>query len=152
MILYRLFIAVAIILAASAVFWGASRLVLRTRARRGLGIAAYQIGNPAILYFTTPECVPCKTVQRPALESIREVFGESVQIIIIDASQNPTLADRWGVLSVPTTFIIDRNGRPRGVNHGVARTEKLTRQLRQMDPSLTSRQAGTLPDPTNQLS
>jgi hypothetical protein len=32
-------------------------------------------------------------------------------------------------LSVPTTYIIDSQGQPRFVNHGVALYEKLSRQL-----------------------
>ncbi|HLE53485.1 MAG TPA: hypothetical protein VI755_15570, partial [Anaerolineales bacterium] len=42
-------------------------------------------------------------------------------------------ADYWGVLSVPTTFIIDRRGRPRRVNHGVASAEKLFKQIEDVD-------------------
>jgi protein-disulfide isomerase-like protein with CxxC motif len=40
------------------------------------------------------------------------------------------LANEWGVMSVPTTFILDKDGRPRQINHGVARAEKLLAQLK----------------------
>jgi thioredoxin-like negative regulator of GroEL len=87
-------------------------------------------GVPAILYFTTPTCMPCKTVQRPAIQKVRETLGQGIQIIEIDASQRADLAQEWGVMSVPTTFIIDKNGQPRQVNHGVTRAEKLLAQLK----------------------
>jgi len=32
-------------------------------------------------------------------------------------------------LSVPTTYLIDRGGQPRHVNHGVASAEKLMTQI-----------------------
>jgi thiol-disulfide isomerase/thioredoxin len=87
-------------------------------------------GIPAIVYFTTPDCIPCRTQQQPALAQLTRTLGsEGVQIIKIDATQDPESADRWGVFSAPTTFIIDRHGKTRAVNHGVANADKLRRQL-----------------------
>jgi thioredoxin 1 len=91
-------------------------------------------GVPAVLYFTTPDCAVCKAAQRPALQRLRERLGEAVQVIEIDACEQPAVADYWGVLSVPTTFIIDAQGQPRAVNHGLASLEKLTRQLETLRP------------------
>jgi thiol-disulfide isomerase/thioredoxin len=86
-----------------------------------------QPGLPVILYFTTPMCVSCKTQQVPALERLRQ--EAAVQIIKVDATENPTAAERWGVFSVPTTFVIDTNGRTLAVNHGVANFKMLKSQL-----------------------
>jgi thiol-disulfide isomerase/thioredoxin len=110
-------------------YMGLSRLVLAWRTRRGLGVEAYQSGRPAVLYFTAPGCAPCHTMQRPELDRLAAEFGPRLQIIELDATQRPDMADHWGVLSVPTTFVIDAQGRPRGVNHGVARAERLAAQL-----------------------
>ncbi len=41
----------------------------------------------------------------------------------------PELADYWGVLSVPTTFVIDGQGQPRHINHGMTSQDKLRRQI-----------------------
>jgi thiol-disulfide isomerase/thioredoxin len=150
--LARVFISIALILLVIGIVRGGAWLIMRTRAKRGLGIVDFQMGRPAILYFTTPDCIPCRTIQRPALASIGDIYGERLQIITIDAYQNPALADRWGVLSVPTTFIIDRQGRPRGVNHGVARAERLQTQLTQIDQLLSSAQMGATLDTSNRFS
>jgi len=82
-----------------------------------------------LVYFTTPTCVPCKTVQRPAIQKISEMLGNTLQVLEIDATQQPDLASRWGVLSVPTTFLIDPRGQVRHVNHGVTRAEQLLLQI-----------------------
>lgn len=84
---------------------------------------------PAILYFTSPHCVPCKTQQRPALQRLLADLGENVQVIEVNALEQPDAADRWGVLSVPTTFILDRRGQPREINYGVTGVDKLKHQL-----------------------
>lgn len=105
------------------------RLLLAWRARQDLGLPAYRLGTPAILYFTSPGCAPCESVQGPALDRVREIYRARLQVLEVDATQQPRLADAWGVLSVPTTFLIDAEGRPRAVNHGVARYERLLSQL-----------------------
>jgi thiol-disulfide isomerase/thioredoxin len=82
-----------------------------------------------LVYFTASTCVPCKTVQRPAIQKLSQMLGSALHIIEIDAAEQPELANRWGVMSVPTTFIIDPRGKLRHVNHGVTRAEKLLMQL-----------------------
>ena len=69
-------------------------------------------------------------VDHTAIQKVKQALGEKVQVIEIDASEQTDLADEWGVLSVPTTFIIDKNGQPRQINHGVTRAEKLLAQLK----------------------
>lgn len=86
-------------------------------------------GVPTIVYFTTPTCVPCRTQQQPALVQLQDELGENVQIVKIDATEDPNTADRWGVFSAPTTFILDSNGVPRQVNHGVADSNRLKQQI-----------------------
>jgi len=82
-----------------------------------------------LVYFTMPGCVPCKTIQRPAIQKLSSVLKDDVQVFEFDVTQRPELASRWGVMSVPTTFIIAPNGQVRHVNHGVARFEKLVAQI-----------------------
>ena len=108
-----------------------NRLVLARTAGKFKALEGFSPGTPAILYFTTPTCIPCKTVQRPAIQQVQRTLGDGIQVIEIDASQRMDLAAEWGVMSVPTTFIIDKDGQPRQINHGVARAEKLMAQLKE---------------------
>lgn len=85
--------------------------------------------KPVLVYFTTPQCAPCKTVQRPAIERVVSLLGANLEVVEIDATRQPDLAKRWGVMSVPTTFVLDARGEARYVNNGVTRAEKLLEQI-----------------------
>ena len=150
-LLTRLGIAIAIALGGVVLYWAVAKLrlsLLRRRAASGSHFGGLELrpGVPAILYFTTPNCAPCRTVQGPAVEELREQMGARLQIIKIDASEQIALADYWGVLSVPTTFIIDAQGRPRHVNNGVTPAVRLRQQLREfaglVDPAEDQPRAG----------
>jgi thiol-disulfide isomerase/thioredoxin len=92
----------------------------------------YQTGQLSILYFTTPTCVPCRVIQKPALQQVREQLGDRLQLIEVDATARPDMAKEWNVLSVPTTFLIDGQGIARFVNHGVTRADKLLDQIKKL--------------------
>jgi thiol-disulfide isomerase/thioredoxin len=129
-VITRLLWAIIILLSGAAIFWLYTRLTLRRLAlQRPPGLENLRPDIPAILYFTTPECAPCKTIQRPALQRLQQQLGGRLQVIEINAAEKPDLAGAWGVLSVPTTFILDSQGRPRHINHGVANADKLLHQL-----------------------
>lgn len=127
--LERTLVALFIIGVGLAVYLGWTRLGLARKGRHSLGLPGYRPGRPAVLYFTTPGCLPCETVQRPALSELMARWDGRLQVLEVDALAHPELADSWGVLAVPTTFVIDSAGRPRRVNHGVARSARLASQL-----------------------
>lgn len=88
-------------------------------------------GAPAevlVLAFTTPECLPCKTVQRPALEALERQHPGRIVFSEVNALEAPDLARRFGILTVPSTVIIGRDGEVRAINHGTALTERLVTQ------------------------
>ncbi len=125
----RLVTALALIALGLLAYGVYSRLTIQRAQNRRIGLESARPGLATILYFTTPGCAPCRTVQAPAIEQVTKAHADSVQVIKIDAQEHPDIADHWGVLSVPTTFVIDRAGRPRFFNPGIARAEKLEQQL-----------------------
>ena len=127
--IYRLLIALLILLSGVLLYRGINSLTLRRARVRVPGLERLRPGVPVLLYFTTSTCAPCKTIQRPAIQRLQERIGERMEVVEVDASSQPEVASQWGVLSVPTTFIIDAQGNPRYVNHGVAPLDKLQRQF-----------------------
>jgi thiol-disulfide isomerase/thioredoxin len=89
----------------------------------------FQGNNPTLLYFTTADCMPCKTFQRPVVQQLQEMLSGHLNLVEIDAISNSEMAKQWGVLSVPTIFILDTQGRPQHINHGITSKEKLLTQL-----------------------
>ena len=135
-ILLRLLEAMGIIAAGWLVFRLSNAAVLSRAARAAPAARQENLllpGRPAILYFTTPDCVTCRVYQRPQLRRLEGMLGERVQVVEVDAQSRPELAGRWGVLSVPTTFVLDAAGVPRHVNHGAVTAEQLAEQIHSMN-------------------
>ena len=128
-ILLRLFLAIGIIILGAAAYWLINQRLL-ARAKNNLFTLFKTLPKkPVLVYFTTSDCAPCKTVQRPAIEQVSNLFGEKLHVIEINAYERPDLARVWGVISVPTTFLLDARGEARYVNNGVARANKLMEQI-----------------------
>ena len=83
--------------------------------------------RPAILYFTTPECAQCRLQQAPILNQLAAKVDVAVHKL--DAVEQETLARFYGIMTVPTTVVLDRQLRPIAVNHGVAPLPKLLAQV-----------------------
>jgi thiol-disulfide isomerase/thioredoxin len=134
-ILLRFGLAIVIIGVGVFAYWWINQRSLLKAQTNALTLFGRLPEKPVIVYFTTPDCVPCKTIQRPALNKISAVMGDTLQVIEIDAAHRPELAKLWGVMSVPTTFLLDARGEARYVNHGVTRAEKLMEQLQTLQQS-----------------
>ena len=128
-LLLRFVSAVGIIFLGVGAYWLVNQFLL-SRANNHVTSLLNPLPNkPVIVYFTTPDCAPCKTVQRPALEKLTSLLGEKLHVVEIDATERPDLAKTWGVMSVPTTFLLNSRGEARYVNNGVTRVEKLMEQI-----------------------
>lgn len=129
-ILLRFGLAVVIIGLGTFAYWLTNQRLL-VRARNNIFTLFNRLPNkPVLVYFTTPDCAPCQTIQRPAIHRVSHLLGEKLEVVEIDATERPDLAKAWGVMSVPTTFVLDTRGQARFVNNGVARAEKLLEQIK----------------------
>ena len=92
-------------------------------------VAGRDVSGPAILFFTGAACTVCHTAQRPALERLAPQIGGRVTVREIDVAAEPALAQQFRVMSLPTTVVLDRDGRAHAVNSGFAPAPVLQRQL-----------------------
>jgi thiol-disulfide isomerase/thioredoxin len=86
-------------------------------------------GKPTLLYFTGQYCTACKLQQTPIVEKIRARLGQSIAIQTYDVSTHPDIADRYRVLTLPTTVVLDKQGGVKAINYGVTAQGKLEAQL-----------------------
>ncbi|MET0474938.1 MAG: thioredoxin family protein [Mycobacterium sp.] len=89
-----------------------------------LGLAE---GRPTVLHFSADWCGPCAGVRRVVDEVCAALPG--VAHVEIDMDHNPAAARRLTVLSLPTTFIFDADGRQQYRASGVPKAADLRTAL-----------------------
>ena len=82
-----------------------------------------------ILAFSSADCHQCHQLQMPALQRVLRARGNDVSVLEIDAPSSPELTQRYRVLTLPTTVVLDDTGRAHAVNYGFANTERLLEQV-----------------------
>jgi len=65
--------------------------------------------RPVIVDFHALWCAPCK-MQAPVLKQVADELGDKVRVMKIDVDQNPEIAGRYDIRSVPTLMIF-KDGR-----------------------------------------
>jgi thiol-disulfide isomerase/thioredoxin len=90
----------------------------------GLGLSDT---GPTVLHFSAEWCGPCAGVRR-VVDQVCAQLPE-VAHVEIDMDANPEAARRLSVLSLPTTIIFDRDGRPRYRTSGVPKAADLRSAL-----------------------
>lgn len=88
--------------------------------------------GPTIVHFTAVWCGPCAAVRRVVHQVIADL--PAVAHVEIDMDHSPAAARRLSVLSLPTTFIFDSDGRQLYRSSGVPKAADLKAAL---EPLLT---------------
>ena len=83
--------------------------------------------GPTVVHFSATWCSPCKQVRR-VVDQVCDDLGD-VAHVEIDMDDNPAAARRLSVLSLPTTFIFDADGRQRYRTAGVPKADDLRSAL-----------------------
>ena len=131
----RILILIVFVLVAMAGYW----LWRWLQARRTAALATAALpselvrtvapGRPNLLYFTTEQCAQCRFQQAPILTQLQAKMD--VVIHKLDAVEQEALAHFYGIMTVPTTVVLDPQLRPVAINHGVAPLQKLQAQIGQ---------------------
>ncbi|HEU5438083.1 MAG TPA: hypothetical protein VFU88_02240 [Ktedonobacterales bacterium] len=117
------------------------RVYVAAQRRQALAAPASAFGNVAplpddlpsapvrILAFSSDVCRQCHTLQAPALRRLAAARPEAVAIRELDAPSHSALAERFRILTLPSTVLLDAAGHPLAINYGFANTEKLLAQV-----------------------
>lgn len=129
----RLALTVSLILLGVGLYVAGRGAHLRLVGRSGRnilpGLENFQLGQPALLYFSGAHCVPCRTVVKPALHRLTVELENRFQMLEVDAESQTDAVRQWKVLSVPTIFVLDPQGKPRHVHYGAVHPEVLRSEL-----------------------
>jgi len=106
------------------------RLLAQPSGRLWTSLGLEPDGRATLVAFSTPSCAACHTAQTPALRLVEhEVGAANLRVVSVDAAREPTLAQAFGILTVPSTVVLASSGQVLAINHGFAPSEKLTAQL-----------------------
>jgi thioredoxin 1 len=61
--------------------------------------------GPVVVDFYADWCAPCRMVS-PIIEELAREFDGKVRFVKVNIDENPALANRYGVMSIPTIVFI----------------------------------------------
>jgi thioredoxin 1 len=79
--------------------------------------------GPVVVDFWAEWCGPCRMIA-PALEEIQGAMGDKVKIVKLNVDENPAIAQKYGIMSIPTLMIF-KNGELASRQVGAAPKAKL---------------------------
>ena len=83
--------------------------------------------KPCIVDFYADWCGPCKMMS-PIIEEIAEELGEKVKVGKVNSDENMELAQKYGIMSIPTIMII-KNGKVTKTFVGVTSKEEIINEI-----------------------
>ncbi|HAJ92081.1 MAG TPA: hypothetical protein DCO71_05615 [Gammaproteobacteria bacterium] len=103
------------------------------KSSQSMATATITNAKPNIVYFWSPQCSQCIAIQTPIIDTLAAIAGEdTLTVSKHDVSKSLEHANNWGVKTVPTIFVLDKNGTVRYVNNGLATKKILMGQLEEL--------------------
>jgi len=84
--------------------------------------------TPTLLYFRSDSCAVCPAQGR-YVEQVAGMWNGRLAIHKIDADSEPQTAQQYGVMTLPTTILVDDSGAVYDVNYGLTNAHKLNKQV-----------------------
>lgn len=84
-------------------------------------------GKAALVDFYADWCGPCK-MMAPVVEELSEEYKEKAVFGKVNVDENPSLAQKYGVMSIPT-FVVLKDGQVAGKSMGAIDKKELEEKL-----------------------
>jgi thioredoxin 1 len=88
---------------------------------------------PVLVDFWADWCVPCHMVS-PIVEEIGKEKGQSLRVVKLNVDENPSTAQRYGVMGIPT-LILFKDGEEKARVVGAKGKDAI---LREIDPHIAA--------------
>lgn len=88
-------------------------------------------GRNSLVDFGSTRCVPCE-MMAPILETLREKYKGKVNILFVHVGEEPILASRYGVQSIPVQIFFDKTGKEAFRHVGFFAQEQIEKKLAEM--------------------
>jgi len=88
-------------------------------------------GRASLVDFGSTGCVPCD-MMAPILETLREKYKGKVNVLFVHVGEEPILASRYGVQSIPIQIFFDKTGKEVFRHVGFFAQEQIEEKLSEM--------------------
>jgi len=89
-------------------------------------------GRASLIDFGSTGCVPCKMME-PILETLSKKYKDKVNVLFINVTEEPILASRYGVQSIPVQIFFDKAGREFFRHVGFFPQEQIETKISEME-------------------
>jgi len=72
---------------------------------------------PQLIELGSESCIPCKMMQ-PILAELRAEYEGQLEVKVFDVYENPNVAEKYNMRSIPTQIFLDREGKEISRNVG----------------------------------
>jgi thioredoxin 1 len=92
---------------------------------------ARESSRPSLVDFGSKGCIPCD-MMAPILETLRKKYEGKVNVIFIHIGEEPILASRYGVQTIPVQAFFDKTGREVFRHVGFFAQDEIEKKLAEM--------------------
>jgi len=88
-------------------------------------------GRPSLVDFGSTGCRPCDMLA-PILETLKTKYAGKVNVVFVHVGQEPVLASRYGIKTIPMQFFYDKDGKEVFRHLGFWPQDEIEKQLAEM--------------------